>query len=138
MLCLHRYVFAILLLVAATPRCVAQAVAVAEVGGIVSDQSGAPLPRAQMTITKTDTQLVRATASDDQGRYTLSNLPVGPYQLKVTANGFKTFVQSGIVLQVGNNVQINVPIQVGALSESVSLTSSTEMVETKESTIAQA
>jgi hypothetical protein len=64
-------------------------------------------------------------------------LPVGPYQLKVTASGFKTFVQSGIVLQVGNNVQINVPMQVGALSESVQVTASTEMVETKENTIAQ-
>jgi hypothetical protein len=137
MLCPHRYGFAILLLVAATPRCLAQAVAVAEVGGVVSDQSGAPLPRAQVTITKTDTQLVRTTTTDDQGRYTLSNLPVGPYQLKVTASGFKTFMQSGIVLQVGNNVQINVPMQVGALSENVQVTASTEMVETKENTIAQ-
>src|SRR5258708_33433336 len=114
-----RYVFGSLLLFAAAPACLGQAVAVAEVAGLVSDQSSAPIPRAQVTITKTDPQLIRATTTDDQGHYIISNLPVGPYQLEVTANGFKTFVQAGIVLQVGNNVRIDVPMQVGAVSESV-------------------
>jgi hypothetical protein len=98
------------------PRCLAQAVAIAEVGGFVSDQTGAVIAAAQVKITQTATQLMRTANTDSQGRYALPNLPVGPYQLEVTAAGFKTYVQSGIVLQVGNNVQINVSMQVGALS----------------------
>src|SRR5262249_11718974 len=116
------------------PSCWAQAVAVAEVGGLVADQSGALVAGAQVKITQTAMQLVRTTTTDTQGRYILPNLPVGPYQLEVTAAGFKTYVQSGIVLQVGNNVEINVAMQVGAVSENVNVTASAAMVETRENT----
>src|SRR5215472_2253789 len=119
------------------PTCWAQAVAVAEVGGLVADQSGALISGAQVKITQTATQLVRTTTTDTQGRYILPNLPVGPYQLEVTAAGFKTYVQSGIVLQVGNNVEINVAMQVGAVSENVNVTASAAMVETRENTVSQ-
>src|SRR5713226_7236777 len=119
------------------PHCLAQAVAIAEVGGFVSDQTGAVISGAQVKITQTTTQLMRTASTDNQGRYALPNLPVGPYQLEVTAAGFKTYVQSGIVLQVGNNVQINVSMQVGALSENVNVTAGAGMVETKETTISQ-
>ncbi len=132
-------VFTLLFLIAATLRtpCFAQAVAIAEVGGVVSDATGAMIAGAEVRIIETEKQLVRTTNTDDQGRYTLPNLPVGPYRLEVTASGFKTYVQPGILLQVGNNVQINVVMQLGALSEHVEVTATTGMVETRENTISQ-
>ena len=97
----------------------AQAVAIAEVDGHITDQSGSAVAGAQVKITETDKQQVHTAVSDAEGRYALPNLPVGNYQLEVTASGFKTYVQQGIVLQVGNNVQVNVVLQIGAVSESV-------------------
>ena len=114
-----------------------QAVAIAEASGTISDQSGSAIAAAQVKMTETEKQLVRTAVSDGQGRYTLSNLPVGPYQLEVSAPGFKGYKQSGIELQVGNNVTINVIMQVGSVSESVEVTASAGMVETRETTISQ-
>ena len=119
------------------PRCFAQAVNVAQVGGVISDPSGGRVPGAQVKITQTETQLGRTTVSDAQGRYMFPGLPLGPYRLEVNASGFKAYVQSGIVLQVGNNVQINVAMQVGAVAETIEVTADAGMVETKQNTVSQ-
>src|ERR1700751_1262678 len=78
------------------PNCYTQAVAIAEVDGRVADQSGASISGAQVKITNADTQQVRQTTSDSDGRYQLPNLPVGNYQFEVSASGFKTYIQQGI------------------------------------------
>src|SRR5258707_634493 len=75
-----------------------QAVAVAEVSGTIADSSGGALPTAQVIMTETNKQQVRSTLTDNTGHYVLTNLPVGPYKLEVKANGFKDYLQSGIVL----------------------------------------
>src|SRR6476619_6913382 len=95
-------------LIAAGSTAYPQAVAIAEAAGTVSDPTGSAIAGAQVKMTETDKQMVRSTVTDDQGRYALPNLPVGPYKLEVSATGFKGFAQSGIVLQVGNSVQLNV------------------------------
>ena len=115
----------------------AQAVAVAEVSGTVSDPSGSPIPRANVRMTEVEKQTVHATVTDASGRYVLPNLPAGPYRLGVQAPGFKDYVQTGIVLQVGNTIAINVTMQVGSVSETVEVTASVQMVETKENGLAQ-
>ena len=119
------------------PRCEAQAVAIAQVSGVVADPTGSVIAGAQVKITETARRAARTAVTDSQGRYVLPNLPVGPYVLEVTANGFKTYVQSGIVLQVGNNVQINVRLELGSLSESVNVTAGAAMVETRDNAISQ-
>ncbi|HLJ14726.1 MAG TPA: carboxypeptidase-like regulatory domain-containing protein [Bryobacteraceae bacterium] len=118
-------------------RLPAQAVAIAEVDGVVSDSSGKVIVGAQVSITETDKQTVRNTVTDATGRYYFPNLPVGPYRLEVRAPGFKDYTQSGLVLQVGNNVQINVTMQVGSVSERVEVSASAAMVETKETSVSQ-
>jgi len=120
----------------AVPRAAqAQAVAVAQVSGNVTDPSGSAIVNAQVRMTDTEKQAVRTAVTDSQGQYTFPGLPVGPYQLGVQANGFKDYVQSGIVLQVNNNVQVNVAMQVGSISEKVEVTATASMVETKENSI---
>src|SRR6478672_10656889 len=97
----------------------AQAVAGSQVSGIVRDSSGGALPGAEVTITKTDTGLMRTTFTGSDGTYALPNLPVGPYQLKVVLQGFTTYVQDGIVLQINTNPEINVTLALGAISDQV-------------------
>jgi hypothetical protein len=120
-----------------SPHLCGQAVAVAEVDGRILDPAGAVVPGAQIKITQTQTDLVRVVTADSLGAYALSNLPVGPYVLEVSAPGFKTYVQRGIILQVNNNVQVNVTLEVGSISENVTVTAATNMVETKENTVSQ-
>jgi hypothetical protein len=115
----------------------AQAVAIAEISGSVADQSGSALVNAQVRATEVEKQIVRSTVTDQTGRYVLSNLPVGPYKLEVQANGFKDYVQSGIILQVGQSATLNVVMQVGSLSEKIEVTAETAMVETHENGITQ-
>src|SRR5262245_35305187 len=78
----------------------AQAASTAQIDGLVRDQTGAILPGAEISVTQTDTGLSRSTLTNETGTYVLTNLPTGPYRLEVSLPGFRTYVQSGIVLQV--------------------------------------
>ena len=69
----------------------AQSVSSSQVSGVVRDASGGALPGAEVTITKIDTGVVRTTVTATDGAYVLTNLPVGPYQLKVILQGFTTY-----------------------------------------------
>src|ERR1700730_12439346 len=123
------------LVLSGAPLLRGQAVAVAQVSGTVTDQSGAAIANAAVSMTETDKHLARTTVTDATGSYTLPNLPVGPYRLEVKSNGFKDYAQSGIELSVNNNIQVNVSMQVGAASERIEVTATTSMVETKENSI---
>jgi hypothetical protein len=113
-----------------------QSVAVAEISGTVIDPSGAAIVNAQVSMTETDKQLTHSTVSDRSGNYTLPNLPVGPYRLEVKSPGFKDYVQSGLVLIVNNNIQVNATMQIGSASERVEVSATASMVETKETSVA--
>ena len=113
----------------------AQVTAVAQVSGQVTDQTGASIPNADVIMMEVDKQTAHSTKTDPSGSYTLGNLPVGPYRLEVKASGFKDYFRTGIELVVNNNIQINVPMQVGSASEKVEVSATTSMVETKENSI---
>jgi hypothetical protein len=121
----------------AAPPARAQSVAGSQLSGVVRDASGAAVPGATVTVTKTDTGQARTAQSGADGSYTLPNLPVGPYELKVTLTGFNTYVQSGIVLQVGSNPVINPTLTVGTLGETVTVVGNAAMVETQSTGVGQ-
>lgn len=114
-----------------------QTVTIAEIRGTVSDQSGGAIAGAQIQATETERQTLRTAVSDELGGYVLPNLPVGPYRLEVRAAGFKDYIQTGIVLEVGNNVQINIPMQVGSVNETIEVKANAVSVETKDNAVAQ-
>src|SRR5512138_3024777 len=80
----------------------------AQISGTVKDQSGAVLPGVEVTATQTETGVSRMTVTNETGSYVLPNLPIGPYRVEAGLPGFRTFVQTGIVLQVNANPVINV------------------------------
>ncbi|HWZ30951.1 MAG TPA: carboxypeptidase-like regulatory domain-containing protein [Bryobacteraceae bacterium] len=134
---LSRSLFALVVLAGSyfTPAAFGQAVAVAEVSGTVTDPSGSAIANASVSMLETTKQLTRSTVTDSSGHYVLPTLPVGPYRLEVRTQGFKDYIQSGIVLQVNNNIQINVIMQVGSISEKIEVSGTTSAVETKENSI---
>src|SRR5690242_15279330 len=115
----------------------AQAVAVAEVDGVVSDSSNRIIVGAQVTLIQTETQAPHSSVTDGQGRFLIGNLPPGPYVLDVKSAGFKDYRQTGIILEVGRTIDINVMLSVGAVTETVEVSANASMVETKDSAIAQ-
>ena len=115
----------------------AQAVAGSQVSGVVKDSSGGVLPGVEVTITKTDTGTVRTVFTGADGAYVLPNLPVGPYKLKVVLQGFNTYVQEGIVLQVNTNPTIDVALTVGNVGEQVTVTASAATIETRSTGVGQ-
>src|SRR5687768_9744316 len=115
----------------------AWAQATAQISGTVKDQSGGVLPGADVTVTHTGTGVSRSTVSDDTGSFALPNLAVGPYRLEVALSGFRTFVQTGIVLQVNANPVINAVLQIGELNETVSVEANASMIETRTPNISQ-
>src|SRR5687767_6732514 len=71
-----------------------------QISGLVTDPTGAVLPGVEVTLTRTDTGVVRNAVTNETGSYTFPSLNPGPFRLEVSLPGFRTFVQSGIVLQV--------------------------------------
>src|SRR5712671_2069177 len=109
----------------------AQAVSTAQITGTVKDQTGAVLPGAEIKVTQTATGAVRSAVSSEDGGYVLTSLPIGPYSVEVSLPGFRTYVQTGIVLQVGINPTINAVLQVGQVTEIVEVEANAAMVETQ-------
>jgi hypothetical protein len=108
-----------------------QAVSTSQIKGTVQDSTGLAVPGAEVKVTQKETNLIRVATTDTDGSYVLANLPVGPYQLEVTKQGFSRFVQTGIILQVASNPTIDVSLTIGAVTESVRVEAAATMVETQ-------
>jgi hypothetical protein len=115
----------------------AWAQATAQISGSVQDSSGAVLPGAEITATQTETGISRMTLTNETGSYVLPNLPLGPYKIEAGLPGFRTFVQTGIVLQVNSNPTINVVLQVGQVSEQVEVQANAALVDTRNLSVGQ-
>src|SRR5882672_6539255 len=106
-----------------------------ELSGRVTDTSGAVLPGVSVTMTQTDTQATRAAITDADGAYVIANLPTGPYRLEVTLQGFRSYVQNGIVLQVGATPTINVSLELGNVAETITVEGAAPLIDVKSSGI---
>jgi hypothetical protein len=104
--------------------------ATAQMHGVVQDMTGAAIPSAMVKATQTETGITRTVTSEADGGYVIPNLPLGPYQVEVSKEGFATVVQMGIVLQVGSDPAIPIALKVGAVSEQVSVEANATQVET--------
>src|SRR5437773_6517037 len=103
----------------------------AQISGTVKDQSGAVLPGVEITVTQTATGAKRTTVSNETGNFVLPSLPIGPYMMEAGLPGFRTYVQSGIVLQVDDRPDFNVVLQVGQTSEQVEVRENATLVESR-------
>ncbi|HJZ96499.1 MAG TPA: carboxypeptidase-like regulatory domain-containing protein, partial [Candidatus Solibacter sp.] len=108
-----------------------------EIAGSVLDDSGAAIPKAAVTVLNTDTGLERRFETDSLGNYIFTQLSPGNYSIQVEKSGFQRFVREGITLQVGQRARIDVPLRVGAVSESVSINAQTGLLDVEEASLGQ-
>ena len=105
--------------------------------GVVRDPSGSVIPGAEVVATNTQTSFTRASQTDGQGNYLFTNLPIGPYQLKVTMSGFETFVQTGITLVVNQNARVDAALVLGSTSQTVQVDAQASGVDTHSATMGE-
>ena len=112
-------------------------ISTAQLDGRVTDTSGGVLPGVTVTLTQTETGAVRSAVTDENGGYLVSNLTPGPYQLEAALQGFRTYVQTGIVLQVAASPTINVSLAIGGLEESVTVEAAAPLVDVRSAGVSE-
>lgn len=98
--------------------------------GIVTDPSNSAIPNAIVKATKEDTNVSRETVTNEAGVYTLVGLDPGRYTVTVTASGFTTVNRAGIVLQVAEKLNLPVTMEVGQVTEAVTVVGEQELIQT--------
>lgn len=100
----------------------------ASLSGLITDPSGAAVSAASVTAKNLDTGISRTVPTDQSGRYRFFALPVGPYEVRVTKEGFAEGIRSGIRLVVGQDATVNLGLRVGQVSEQVKVTEDSPVV----------
>jgi hypothetical protein len=125
---LHLIVFATLLR-AADPS--------GTIAGTVADPTGANVAGAKITAIASATGLTRSAVSGDGGEYLFPLLPVGVYSISVDKPGFKRFEQRGIEVKADSTASVDVSLQLGSATETVTVDANAQMVETRSGTLSQ-
>ncbi len=99
--------------------------------GTVTDPAGAVVANAAVEVKGTDTGVPYPTVTTDTGAYTVLRLPPGPYNVTVTAPGFKKYARSGLTVDAGQTLPLDVRLEVGAASDSVTVTAEGTLLKTE-------
>ena len=97
--------------------------------GTVKDNQGGVLPGVVITARSPDVLTPGTAVSDESGTYRLVNLPPATYSVTAELSGFSTFKRDGILLRAGATFQVDITMEVGALSETITVTSDSPMIE---------
>ena len=104
--------------------------------GTVSDSTGAAIPDASVTISNVQTDQNRTIQTTDAGLFVFPDLPIGSYTIEVTKSGFQTQKRSATELLTGQTIGLEIALSVGSQTESVTVTSDLQQIQTTTSTIA--
>lgn len=122
-----RITTATLLAVLSFSTCFAQTAG--RIAGQVTDQSKASIPGAKVAAENSATQLKREAVTDQQGRYTFDDLPIGAYNVTVEAPGFQSQVKSNLTLNVASSLSIDFSLPTGTVKEAVQVTAQSETID---------
>src|SRR5262245_20562012 len=106
-----------------------------QISGNVTDEQGAVLPGVAIIVTNEETGVFREVTSSEEGTYFVSQIVPGRYKIKATLTGFRTMERSGLLLQVGNTLTINLSLPVGGVEENVTVTGQSPLVDTTTATV---
>ena len=101
------------------------------ISGVVTDSAGAALKDAKVVATNTETGVTTELATDDKGFYNFPALSIGTYNVEISHTGFKTFKQTALTIDANSALRVDAILQVGAISETVEVTSTAVHVETE-------
>ncbi len=102
----------------------------AQVSGVVTDPSGAVLPGAQVTITSLEKNVDYKSVTNNEGAYVVPFLTPGKYSVAIELTGFKRFMRSEVELKVNDKLRIDAALEIGGISETVTVSGQTATVET--------
>src|SRR5689334_21903731 len=100
----------------------------ARLSGTVTDPTGAVATSVAITVTQTLQTISFTTKSDAEGHFLFPRLPIGPYEIHAEAPGFKTYIQSGIELTTSADMRLDIMMQVGSLTEQISVSAEASRV----------
>src|SRR5713101_3039067 len=107
----------------------------ATINGLVLDPSGAAIAGAEIIVVNDATSVQHEATTSSAGIYVVTNLPPGPYRIQVAKIGFKTLIKPDIVLNVQDALAINFTLPIGAVSEIVTVTGGTPLVNTQDAAV---
>jgi Carboxypeptidase regulatory-like domain/TonB dependent receptor-like, beta-barrel len=107
----------------------------ATIVGTVSDNSGATVPNATVTITNIGTSLKTVEKTDEHGNFVATPLRIGNYSINVEAKGFKTVTRNGILLQVQDRLRVDFALQVGSISEQITVNDTPPLLQSESSAL---
>jgi hypothetical protein len=110
--------------------------ATATVTGTVSDPSGAVVANATVELKNTANGQIYSSVSTETGNYAVSRLPVGSYEMTVAVPGFKTYTRHGLVFSAAQVARIDLSLEVGAATESITVTAETSLLKTENAAVA--
>jgi hypothetical protein len=119
----------------AAPEAHAQAV-YGSVSGVVTDNSGAALPGATITVTSVERKTVDSVVTDDSGRFVKDRLLPGTYEVKVEMQGFKAAIVPNTRVSVDTQTPVDVKLEVGAVTEEVTVTGGAPLLKTDRADVA--
>jgi hypothetical protein len=102
----------------------------AQVSGAIRDTTGAVLPGVDVTLTAIGTGLERRAVSNEAGLYTFANVPVGDYRINATLTGFNPVARTGVRVNAGINIRVDIEMSLGGLTETVQVEAATTLVDT--------
>ena len=103
--------------------------------GTVTDQQGAAVPAAKVTVTNTDTQQRTTTTTREDGTFEVVHLPIGPYRVEVEHAGFNKIATQPNRLEINQSLRFDVVLTLGAITQTVTVESQTTRVETENPTV---
>lgn len=107
------------------------------ISGAITDPAGAAIPGASVTVTEVRTGVQTPTKSDATGHYNIPFLPPGEYQIEAQAQGFRSFLRKEITLTSSDHPVIDVHLEVGQATQTVTVTAESPMLETANSSLGQ-
>ena len=107
----------------------------ASVTGVITDSAAAVMPGVSVTIRNIDTNEPRTISTNAEGYYTITNLPPGSYELTAERAGFRKYQQTKIVLEVGQTLRMDIKLELGSVSETVSVQASVAALNTENGSI---
>ena len=102
--------------------------------GTVSDPTGAALAGAQVTVTNANTGFKRTATCDSQGNYTVTELPLGDYEVTASQTGFASKRLTGVTVEISTNKKVDIQLSPGSVKETVQVTSELPMIDTTSNT----
>ncbi len=107
----------------------------AQITGLVTDTSQAVVPKASVEVLNVNTGWVRKTETNNEGYYTVPLLPPGKYRMTVRAEGFKPVGRDGITLEVGQSLRLDFTLELGTLTETVTVSGEVSRVQVEQSSL---